>query len=807
MEAGILETIYTARDEEFNRVADRVDRRFTESTRNAQKNLREAERTAERARAAHANALESLVGRLPGGSRLSQFKALSEDIKLVTGSSQGATGALAALGGGATLAVAGVGALAVGAAAAGVAVVKTTLDFVEFASSIHDLGVETGLAAETLTTISAYGKLAGVSVQQASNSLAIYLKNASQAAHGNEAMAKTFQRFGIDAKKAIQDPDQAARDLFDSLAKIPNSAERLDASFKLAGRSGRQLALIANEMDGNFAKAQQAAREWGVILSEDDVRAADRFGDAMAVMGLKVQGILYSIGRGALPEIETALENLSGGIRASGASWEEFGRDAGKVLGETASLIREAVGALESYLKYRRAIQAVMQSNTPAEAVRRVGSALNPPNEDPFGPGGRMRGGGSVNSPVDIARAIPDISTGGVGDVLARNKKVRQDELDSLKRFAKEWEFTITSVTGGRHNKGSLHGQGRALDVSVRGKANEEIERMMRAARDSGFGVRDERTRHAGQKVWSGPHIHLELLSKAAQASAKDTQEAWQRVGAEIERASERGFDAFIQGEEETRKALAEGARRVGQEIEDASERGFDAFMQNEEEARAALIAGARKVGQEIERASEQSFEAFIRGEEEARDAALKAAEDRREHMRDVASDVADIFSGVFGQIGEGWDGLWDGMRQTALSVIQQIGQSLIQSLLTGQQSQSKGIIGFLTNSILGAFAGGLPSSGITSGGILGTLTPGATGRGFAAGGYLPPGQWGVAGEKGPEPIFGGRAGLTVIPNQAGGTVINNNTTIIYQPKTTPDSYGTRKQARETFEALLGSIK
>jgi hypothetical protein len=40
---------------------------------------------------------------------------------------------------------------------------------------------------------------------------------------------------------------------------------------------------------------------------------------------------------------------------------------------------------------------------------------------------------------------------------------------------------------------------------------------------------------------------------------------------------------------------------------------------------------------------------------------------------------------------------------------------------------------------------------------------------GFATGGYIPPGQWGLVGEKGPEPVFGGQSGATVQPSGGGG--------------------------------------
>lgn len=47
----------------------------------------------------------------------------------------------------------------------------------------------------------------------------------------------------------------------------------------------------------------------------------------------------------------------------------------------------------------------------------------------------------------------------------------------------------------------------------------------------------------------------------------------------------------------------------------------------------------------------------------------------------------------------------------------------------------------------------------------------------LAEGGYLPPGRWGITGEEGPEPIFGGKSGVTVYPNESmgkgGGSVFN----------------------------------
>lgn len=51
-------------------------------------------------------------------------------------------------------------------------------------------------------------------------------------------------------------------------------------------------------------------------------------------------------------------------------------------------------------------------------------------------------------------------------------------------------------------------------------------------------------------------------------------------------------------------------------------------------------------------------------------------------------------------------------------------------------------------------------------GGVVGQFLAGIGFKGlFADGGFIPPNSWGIAGERGPEPVFGGSTGVTVFPN------------------------------------------
>ncbi len=81
-----------------------------------------------------------------------------------------------------------------------------------------------------------------------------------------------------------------------------------------------------------------------------------------------------------------------------------------------------------------------------------------------------------------------------------------------LKLFAETCGFVVTSTTGGTHNVGSKHALGLAIDIRTRDKSNAEIEAFLIKCNMLGVRVRDERNRPTNQKVWSGSHLHLEIM-------------------------------------------------------------------------------------------------------------------------------------------------------------------------------------------------------------------------------------------------------------------------------------------------------
>ena len=90
---------------------------------------------------------------------------------------------------------------------------------------------------------------------------------------------------------------------------------------------------------------------------------------------------------------------------------------------------------------------------------------------------------------------------------------------NDLTGFAAQHGFDITSTTGGKHNTGSKHYQGKAIDVRTKNKSNSDIADFIAKAERQGYKVFDERDRPAGQAVWGGPHLHLEKSKFGGQNS------------------------------------------------------------------------------------------------------------------------------------------------------------------------------------------------------------------------------------------------------------------------------------------------
>lgn len=146
-----------------------------------------------------------------------------------------------------------------------------------------------------------------------------------------------------------------------------------------------------------------------------------------------------------------------------------------------------------------------------------------------------------------------------------------------------------------------------------------------------------------------------------------------------------------------------------------------------------------------------------------ANEEVAKSNYDMQEAMQEsarFAAELKDQFAETAGNI------IFD--SENAADALSNLGKALAKMLA------QRYILGPMSDALFGS-----PSSG-GGGGIFGDLL-GSIGGGFAGffadGGTLKPGQWGIAGENGPEPIYAGGTPLHVTPNKgSGGSIQVMNT-------------------------------
>lgn len=89
--------------------------------------------------------------------------------------------------------------------------------------------------------------------------------------------------------------------------------------------------------------------------------------------------------------------------------------------------------------------------------------------------------------------------------------------------IVEEMNWRVTASKGGRHNTGSKHYKGKAVDVSVKFKSEYDIILLTHTLTEKGYVVVDERIRPSGQRVWTGPHLHIYIKDCEVEETIIDT--------------------------------------------------------------------------------------------------------------------------------------------------------------------------------------------------------------------------------------------------------------------------------------------
>lgn len=671
-------------------------------------------------------------------------------------------------------------------------VVKLATFSQELGGEIFDLSGKINFSAETLSSLKVAAELSGGSLASLSTSLGIFDRNMEEAKEIGSEMAGVFKILKIET----DDNEKALRRAFVVLNDLEGGAQQTAIAMKLFGRSGKEVLGIIKETGGSIDAYIEKMREMGLEITTSGSQKADKFGDELKLLQLKLEAVARQIGQELVPTVSKAADDISGWLKQNQGEIVKTAKEVGslisslytlaKVIAELSPqvmvvrIVRQFEGLAEGSRRDAEAAAARGFGTKSGSAARArwqmdAGEFVSPGSTVPQAPKpapivfpSRGGGGGGAKAQKDILESLKSTLMG----LNAEFRKFDTELLASvnLTALAAEKEKLLTDVMSSlnaatKMKIAGLKNVDEALEAAI-GSLPAKSQAAARALLEQNLAQfkLNETTRIAGELT-----VQAEELSKEWRQEIENAISGADEYTRTIQRleAAYRRYGAIIPPtvrleleQQATMLRLIEIGKQFADVMRDAAQSGLEAL----EHGRAMQdLMGAGMKGGVLEGA----------------DVIKKQMDDLRDQMRSLASEIVSvldhsIYEGITGGFKRGLVTLTIGILDIVKNIFLRQLEAALTDALIGLRTGSGGgswlttLLGVGVSAVAGGLGGGI-------GGGKGGIIPGVGGKAFASGGFLGAGQWGIAGEYGPESIYGGRTGMTVIPNKSQSTQVTIN--------------------------------
>jgi len=593
-----------------------------------------------------------------------------------------------------------------GGALAGVsfaAIIKGAIDSLD---ALNDLRDATGSSVENISALEDIAARTGTSFDTVGAALGKFNKVLTEAKDPGSEAAQILEALGLNAEELRNlDPAEALQQAAKALAGFANDGERARAVQQLFGKSVREIGPLLADL----AEAGQL----NATVTAQQAQEAEKFSHALSAIEKNALDVSRALASSMLPTLNGIVEAFRGGASE----------------GDALKGVVDGIGAVFRTVVQTLTIVGANVSFVFAATGREIGAIV-------------AQIAALARMDISGFRAISDA-------VRADGVRARA-ELDALER-------RIMSVGGpdlGQSDPRELARRGRGPRTLATLKIPDEV----------------KPTRPGGSRAPRGERAEID---EAAQALARYVAQLDRELQAVDDLTEEQKALNFLRslgstGEIEQVRELVLGMAQQKQSVLDQAdaEKELNRYLQEQ--------AGLRKqIDETLDNLSGRTEEARKRALTERLQSRLSAGEnfspeeldrivkgiggvnEKLEQGKGIAEELGLSFSSAFedaivhgGKLSDVLDGLGADITRivTRKLVTEPLGNGIADLFKSAGGSGGGG--GDLWGKLFGqvsSFFGGF----------------------FAEGGYLPAGKWGIAGERGPEPIFGGRSGMTIHPASA----------------------------------------
>ena len=235
-----------------------------------------------------------------------QTKQYQEELKKTAGEANGLTQALQNVSDKAGVVSEKTKGLSTLAGGLGLAMIGNAYASAQAADELNTLSRNLGISVEELQKMQYASDLVDVSMDQMAGSMEKLTKQMG-------SNSKVFEELGINiynADGSLRDATDVWYESLEALSQVENGTERDRLAMELFGKSAMDLSGIIDDGGAGLKEYGQEAEDMGLILSQDDVDAANKFNDAIDKLKATAGASFMEMGATLAEELTPALEKI-----------------------------------------------------------------------------------------------------------------------------------------------------------------------------------------------------------------------------------------------------------------------------------------------------------------------------------------------------------------------------------------------------------------------------------------------------------------------------------------------------------------
>ena len=227
-----------------------------------------------------------------------------------------------------------------------------TTDYATAADTVAKFATATGIATDQYQGLVHAVKIGGTDQENLNKALTRLSKRALEAGQGLTTNQRAFRELGIewnDTEGKLKSGDQLFLEMADGLVNLEDKEKRTGLAMQLLGRSGATLLPTMLEGSKGIRRLIEDAKKLGLVLTGDQLKAAEQFNDEMLRTKSVLTGVRNQIAAKLLPAITKQLRAFQ--------EWAKRGDNLKRAL-ERLRIIAKAVGIVLAVMITGKAVKA-----------------------------------------------------------------------------------------------------------------------------------------------------------------------------------------------------------------------------------------------------------------------------------------------------------------------------------------------------------------------------------------------------------------------------------------------------------------